>query len=136
MPDTKPLLAPKTIFILALVYTVVLTGVSILEKDSLPSVPLFPMQDKLAHFIAYFILAVLWGAYWLRTRKMKFWSPFLSTMLVASLIYGTIIEVLQGVITQSRTADVYDILANSLGMLFGSAVIFYIYYKVGLNSKV
>lgn len=136
MPDTKPLLTPKVLLSLSLVYTAVLTVVSILEKDSLPPVPLFPMQDKLAHFIAYFILAVLWGAYWLRKRHLRYWYPFILVLMLAALIYGTIIEVLQGEITQSRSADVYDILANSLGMFIGSTVIFYIFNKVGLNSKV
>ena len=132
----KPLLAPKTLLLLALVYTVILTGVSIIERDSLPKVPIFPMQDKLAHFLAYFVLAVLWGAFWLRRKTPAFLKRFLPVMLVAAFIYGTIIEVLQGEITQSRSADVYDILANCLGMLVGSAAIFYIISKAELNNKV
>lgn len=132
----KPLLAPKTLLLLALVYTVILTGVSIIERDSLPKVPIFPMQDKLAHFLAYFVLAVLWGAFWLRRKTPAFLNRFLPIMLVAAFIYGTIIEVLQGEITQSRSADVYDILANCLGMLVGSAAIFYIISKAELNNKV
>ena len=132
----KPLLAPKTLLLLALVYTVILTGVSIIERDSLPKVPIFPMQDKLAHFLAYFVLAVLWGAFWLRRKTPAFLNRFLPIMLVAAFIYGTIIEVLQGEITQSRSADVYDILANCLGMLVGSSLIFYIFEKLRLNSKV
>ena len=91
----KPLLAPKTLLLLALVYTVILTGVSIIERDSLPKVPIFPMQDKLAHFLAYFVLAVLWGAFWLRRKTPAFLNRFLPIMLVAAFIYGTIIEVLQ-----------------------------------------
>ena len=132
----KPLLAPKTLLLLALVYTVILTGVSIIERDSLPKVPIFPMRDKLAHFLAYFVLAVLWGAFWLRRKTPAFLNRFLPIMLVAAFIYGTIIEVLQGEITQSRSADVYDILANCLGMLVGSAAIFYIISKAELNNKV
>ena len=136
MRDIKPLLAPNLLLALALVYTVVLTGVSIIERDNIPLVPIFPMQDKLAHLIAYFLLAICWGSYWLRRRNLGFWRPFVPFMLLGALIYGTIIEVLQGVLTHSRTADIYDILANCLGMFIGSAVIFYLFDKVGLNSKV
>lgn len=136
MPAIKPLLAPKVLLGLSLVYTIILTWVSVVERDSLPSVPLFPMQDKLAHFLAYLVLSVLWGGFWLRRQKLSFWFPYLAVLLLAALIYGTIIEVLQGQITQSRSADVYDILANCLGMLVGSSLIFYIFDKLRLNSKV
>lgn len=136
MPDIKPLLAPKSLLFFALSYTVLLTVVSIMERTDLPQVPLFPNQDKLAHFLAYAILGVLWGAFWLRKREPGFWRPYLIVLLFTSLIYGTIIEILQGQITLSRSADVYDIVANTVGMLVGATAIFYLRSKVGLNNKV
>ena len=136
MPDTKPLLAPRFLLGLALFYTALLTVVSIMERTDLPMVPIFPFQDKVAHFVAYAGLAVLWGAYWLRRSTPSFWKPFLLVLLVGGFIYGIIIEFLQAQITQSRSADPYDVVANTVGMFIGATAIFYLRSKVGLNNKV
>ena len=136
MQDIKPLLAPKTLLALALIYTALLTAVSIKERSDLPPLPVFTFQDKLAHFIAYAGLAVAWGAYWLRRSTPSFWKPFLLVLVLSSLIYGTIIEFLQAQITQSRSADPYDVVANTVGMFIGATAIFLLRSKVGLNNKV
>ncbi|WP_419180987.1 VanZ family protein [Gilvibacter sediminis] len=136
MPDIKPWLTPRFLLALALIYSAFLTLVSILEKTDLPKVPMFPFQDKVAHFVAYAGLAVLWGAYWLRRSTPSFWKPYLLVLLISSFIYGTIIEFLQAQITQSRSADPYDVVANTVGMFIGATAIFYLRSKVGLNNKV
>lgn len=136
MQGIRLLLAPRVLLVLAIIYSLVLTAVSIVETNQLPSIRLFPMQDKLAHLLAYIILSVLWGGFWLRTRAPRYWKPYLPVLLLTGLIYGIIIELTQHMITQSRSADVYDVLANTLGMLIGATAIYYLMIKVGLNSKV
>ncbi len=44
-------------------------------------------------------------------------------MGIAVIIYGIIIEVIQGVFTVERTGDIYDALANSIGALCGAVTI-------------
>lgn len=49
-----------------------------------------------------------------------------STMLIASaiFIYGIIIEILQGALTDNRQADLYDVFANFSGIAI--ATIFFV----------
>nr|WP_239000274.1 VanZ family protein [Hyunsoonleella ulvae] len=79
--------------------------------------------DKIFHFLAYALLCFLWYTvfYFKQNKPRK--KAVLSAILL-SVIYGIIIEALQGTITSHRSLDVYDALANSLGaMLTGGALL-------------
>ncbi|MFT7330126.1 MAG: VanZ family protein [Roseivirga sp.] len=70
--------------------------------------------DKVFHSLAYFFLALSWFF-----AVQKSHSIFKYRIVVAFLviIFGIIIEVLQSSLTTYRTADYYDIMANSFGIL-------------------
>jgi VanZ family protein len=70
--------------------------------------------DKIFHSLAYFFLALSW---FFAVEKSH--SIFKYRIVVAFLviIFGIIIEVLQSSLTTYRTADYYDIMANSFGIL-------------------
>jgi VanZ family protein len=70
--------------------------------------------DKVFHSLAYFFLALSW---FFAVEKSH--SIFKYRIVVAFLviIFGIIIEVLQSSLTTYRTADYYDIMANSFGIL-------------------
>jgi len=40
-----------------------------------------------------------------------------------SIIYGILLEVLQGALTEARIPDIYDILANCIGVAFISIIL-------------
>jgi VanZ family protein len=44
--------------------------------------------------------------------------------VIASIIYGSLIEIAQGVFTTTRKADILDVLANTLGSMLAVALIF------------
>lgn len=72
-------------------------------------------MDKLAHFVAYFVLGVS-----LTHALFRDGRTFLSRALWAVLLpvaYGGIIELLQGAFFAPRTADWQDFLANTTGAL-------------------
>jgi glycopeptide antibiotics resistance protein len=48
-------------------------------------------------------------------------------IILYAIVYGTIIEVLQGVATVDRDPDVLDVLANSLGALFGGFAVKFVF---------
>ena len=48
-------------------------------------------------------------------------------LLLLSVFFGLLIELLQNVFTTTRVADVYDVLANTLGAIF--AVILILLYE-------
>ncbi len=73
--------------------------------------------DKMLHGFAYFILTLLWLFYYLmknaRISNFK-WKFFNISVLV--IVFGMLIEVLQGVLTRYRHPDWADVLANSIGV--------------------
>ena len=64
--------------------------------------------DKLAHAVCYAILFLLF-AYALR--------KYLLYIMVACIVYGILIELYQGYLLTSRTADWVDALANAIGVV-------------------
>jgi|TARA_R100000935_G_C2842041_1_gene171952 VanZ family protein len=115
--------------ILFISWVVFITTLSLFsfEDDGLPSVDI-PHLDKLVHFTFYFVFTAL-GC--LSFREMDRRNTPLKKVIVKiifyAVIYGIIIEVLQGVATRDREPDLLDVLANSLGALFGSFAVKYIF---------
>lgn len=83
-----------------------------------------PHTDKIAHFIFYLIFAIL-GCLCIRERTQDRWKPTQTAIgvLLVAVAYGTLIEGLQHIITQYRTAELSDILANTVGTLAGLGII-------------
>jgi len=69
------------------------------------------------HGLAYFILTLLWLFYYLMKKsgnlnhKQKFFN-----ISVLVIVFGMLIEVLQGTLTNYRQPDWADVLANSIGV--------------------
>lgn len=78
--------------------------------------------DKLLHILAYCGLMILWFNALFNTRNINKIKSFTYSISIA-FIFGIIIEVLQGVFTSSRNLDLYDILANSIGITIGFIVV-------------
>lgn len=66
--------------------------------------------DKLYHFIAYFTLSFVWLITFYKKPSKKL------TITSLCVLFGIIIEVLQSTLTNYRTADYIDIIANSIGV--------------------
>jgi len=49
--------------------------------------------------------------------------------MLSVLLYGIIIEILQGLLTISRSADIFDVAANLIGSLIG------IYFFKSIKNK-
>ena len=71
-------------------------------------------DDKIYHGVAYAILTLLLYNY-LQTLKLK--HKILLAVVIA-VIYGIIVEGLQAILTDYRTPDYLDVLANTSGALF------------------
>jgi VanZ family protein len=73
-------------------------------------------KDKYVHFTFYFIFVVLWTLFAKSnklTKKIKF------IVLFSAIGYGILMEICQGLFTTTRTADILDVLANSIGAFMG-----------------
>ncbi|MEZ2415965.1 VanZ family protein [Muriicola sp. E247] len=87
-----------------------------------------PYLDKVVHFSFYFIAAVL-GMLFIHAGNQQFTSARKRTLILLSslLIYGIIIEVLQQSLTTYRSGEILDVLANSIGALFGTLLMWAIF---------
>ena len=93
------------------------TAIALLVVMSLlpaPELPDAPGSDKLHHFLAYFALAA--AAVQLFAR----WPALLGAGLGLVLL-GIGLEHAQGALTDTRMADRWDALANTLGVIAGLA---------------
>lgn len=98
---------------IVIIYVAVLTYGSIGNVSGVPKLG-FSFDDKIYHFLAYAILTVLLFNY-VVTTTIKHKILF---SVSTAIVYGIIIEVLQATITDFRTPDYYDVIANTIGALF------------------
>jgi VanZ family protein len=108
----------KILLSLALLYTIALAIISLLKATDLPDVDI-DNGDKYAHTIAYALLCLFWYI----ALKANSINAALVKAVTISIIYGIILEVLQGTLTEARVTDLYDILANCIGVVFISLII-------------
>lgn len=107
----------------AVVYTLAIAVGSLIPPVGIMN-QTFRFSDKLLHLGAYFGLTLLWICCWVLAGWKNFGNntanPLFRTMLVIGALascYGIIIEVLQGVMTSYRTLDLWDVLANTTGVI-------------------
>ena len=84
-----------------------------------------PYGDKVVHFTFYFVAAVLGSLFFIETKEVK--SVLIKNLKILALsliFFGIIIEVIQEGMTINRSGDMFDALANSLGVIFGIIGIF------------
>ena len=110
---------PKKLWlILAICYTIILTIYSLINIESLPDLGT-DYDDKIIHVLAYGLLNFLW---YYSSQNLKIVKPVFVVALL-SIIYGIILEVLQGQLTFARKLDLIDVLANSIGVAIVSIFI-------------
>lgn len=93
---------------------------SLLPAQELPTVQ---VTDKFLHTAVYFILLFLWCATDLYLKSFKI---ALLQKAAICVVYGFVIEVLQGSLTTTRHFDVYDLVANSLGVLIATVLFYFV----------
>ena len=73
--------------------------------------------DKVAHCMMFFGLSslILWE--YKKRHASENLRLLLPVAIAAPLAYGALIEVLQGLLTDYRSADLFDFLADALGVL-------------------
>ena len=80
----------------------------LLLMEQQPSAPLFPHVDKLIHASVFAtLMAIGYAAY----------AQHLTLLCLGLISYGAITEVLQGTYTLTRSASLYDWLADITGVL-------------------
>ena len=116
------------IFSFSLFYTLVITTLSLVQLDDIPKLN-SGFDDKIAHFLCYAILCLMWF--------LSFYSFKIKRSLFAasafSILFGLIIEIIQSQATVHRTAEVLDFLANTMGAL-AMTILIYLKKKVIIKN--
>ena len=112
----KKLLKDNAIFIA--IFITVSIAIGSLVKPDLITIKSISVSDKTYHFIAYFFFMFSWLYTFLKNIKY---------LILGCLIFGIVIEILQGTITSYRTTSYLDILANSVGI--GLAVLIFHFFE-------
>ncbi|WP_396145126.1 VanZ family protein [Flavobacterium sp.] len=125
------MLNKKTYFLIAFCWTCLVTILSLIKiSDEFTKTIDIDVEykDKYVHFLFYLVFVLLWFLFIIRTKYVN--SAKLKSLIFA-VSYGIIIEICQGLYTTTRTPDVYDVLANSIGAFTGTLILD-IFYK---NTK-
>ena len=104
------------------IFLIILSAVPV-NDFSFPKFQLFGI-DKLAHFIMYLFLTILWyySAENFYSSKFK--------LLFLSIFFGLLLEIFQHILPYGRYFDLADILANTLGVIFGIIILYCIKKKL------
>lgn len=89
--------------------------------------------DKLVHFSFHFIFVFLWYLFF-KSQKVERKINLKIKLVLASLIFGISIEIIQGLYTKTRSADVFDVLANSIGAIT-ALLILTLFEKIDSKEK-
>lgn len=104
---------------LAIFWAMVILALSITPGEELPDVQFWEF-DKFAHIGVYGLLTFLAAA----TRQEQFSSPVSRSSIgvrvwIVIVLYGVLIECVQGAWIPGRHFDVLDIMANIIGSILG-----------------
>ena len=108
-------------FVITILYSIALTVLCLIELNGVIEVNI-SFGDKIFHSLSYIVLTVLW--YYTLYYNFKFNKrTALIYAVVLSVIFGIVIEILQGVVTTYRSSDINDVFANSFGAILAAVVI-------------
>lgn len=114
------MLKKKILFYSAIIWTILVTVLSLVSLHGIgQSIPVAG-KDKIVHFTFYCCFVILWLSYF---QKRKFDIKNEWKVVLVAIGYGILMEILQGTITTSRSADVFDAIANSIGAFSGLFII-------------
>lgn len=96
-------------------------------------IPLFKGSDKIVHFIFYAILVGLLSFGYVKGERFN-----LSKLLFSaywSVLFGGLIELIQHYLVKGRSGEWEDFLANTIGILFSSYIIYRKYLRRSRNKR-
>jgi VanZ family protein len=117
-------------FWIALFFSFLILMMSLINGGSIP-LNTFNFSDKILHSTAYMVL--MWV--WMMTLKQRGMSKSVFILLIGLTLFGIVVEGLQASLTESRTADWKDAVANFIGLIMGMTTFNGLYYKLINRDK-
>ncbi len=111
------ILKVRFVLLLSIAYTVFILVFSLINLKDVDVIKL-ESSDKVYHTTIYALMVLLWSFYFslkhkLKNKLQKLWLVF------AIIMFGIIIEVLQLLLTDYRSFDWWDVIANITGVIIG-----------------
>lgn len=113
MPTKNLLVLKKTALVLSIGWTVLIAILCLAKFNDLPSFGVSG-ADKYVHFTFHFGFIILWGFY-ASVKHNEIVLSAIMRLVVVSILYGILIEILQETLTTTRHADIFDVMANGSG---------------------
>jgi VanZ family protein len=123
----KSLLGPKPLLGIAIAYTLLVTAALLTPITGAPKIEI-PFADKIVHLIINAGLFVVWASYVFSGKTKTTKTYTLPLLFLCTLLYGILIEVVQGSFIPTRGADFFDVVANVCGLILG-------FFAVKLTKK-
>ena len=123
----KSLLGPKLLLGIAISYTLLITAALLNPITGAPKIEI-PFADKIVHLIINAGLFVVWASYVFSGKTKTTKTYTLPLLFLCTLLYGILIEVVQGSFIPTRGADFFDVVANVCGLILG-------FFAVKLTKK-
>ena len=132
MLTDNSLVLKKAILVLAVGWTVLIAVLCLVKFTDLPSLGVSG-ADKYVHITLHFVFTMLWGLYsWKRQNEIGLNK--IAIIIVISICYGILIEILQETCTTTRHADIFDVLANGTGATIALVVFILIKKRKTANN--
>jgi len=117
----------RLVYIPLVIYWLVLFVATTLPSERLPSIG---FSDKINHFFAYFILAVLLNLTLIYQRKSRFlFEKAQIATIVICLFYGAVDELHQ-MLVPGRFAETWDWVADALGTFAGVLIVYFLIKRI------
>ncbi|MDG2433193.1 VanZ family protein [Flavobacterium sp.] len=117
----------------AVLWTSVIFFLCLIKSSDLPYVAINNL-DKVVHASFHLLFVVLWFLYFNELFSKSFSTKALVFAFSLSVFYGIAIEIMQTIFTTTRSADVFDVVANLIGAIIG--ILLLIIGKKILNRRV
>ena len=122
----KQLLVAKP-YVIAVVITLWIAYLSLAHVSNSYFLPAFSNVDKIQHCIAYFVLTCSW-LFAINKNNKNIKLKFFVFILIFA--FGVLMEGLQMFFTNYRRGELFDVLANSSGILFAGLLFDKIFNKI------
>ncbi|MGB7786968.1 MAG: VanZ family protein [Salinimicrobium sp.] len=109
-------------FLPALAYTLLVLYLSLINLADTPIKDL-GVSDKVMHCGAYFGLGLLWSFFAIFNYKNDRFFAKILVVCFASIAFGIFIEVLQKALTSYRQLDLFDVVANTIGVVLAALLV-------------
>jgi len=110
------------LFVVALLWTWIVSYFCLVSSNEIPVINIQNL-DKCIHTFFHLVFTFVWFLFFSKQLKLDIIFKPLMFSVVFSFVFGITIEVLQNLITTTRNAEAFDIVANMVGSILAVFIV-------------